>query len=424
MTTCYLTFLSCLLVWSLTLASVYHDYCIVGGGPSGLQLGYFLKTTSRDYIVFERSNISGSFFELYPRHRKLISLNKRNTGKVNKEFSLRHDWNSLLSDDDDLLFTKYSREIFPHADLLLQYMNDYQRKLNIKVQFNTNIQNIHSVSNHTAPDGHVFTMNDQNGQDYVCRTLIMATGVSTPNIPQISGIDYTIGYESMSVDPENYEGKTVLILGRGNSAFEIADSIYGHTNLIHMMGRSRVRLAWSTHYVGDLRAVNNALLDTYQLKSLDGLFETPLEAITLSKQGQKIHVHTTYFTNEREDNSDLRAGYDVVIRALGFKFDTSPFLNTSITRGKGRAQKFPAIFNNYESKDLKGLFYAGTASHSLDFKKSSGGFIHGFRYTGEIIDKQKSSTCVKTLFVILLYIALVYHGVIPLDVGLRDTRQR
>lgn len=75
-----------------------------------------------------------------------------------------------------------------------------------------------------------------------------------------------------------------------------------------------------------LRAVNNALLDTYQLKSLDGLFETPLEAITLSKQGQKIHVHTTYFTNEREDNSDLRAGYDVVIRALGFKFDTSPFL--------------------------------------------------------------------------------------------------
>ncbi|KAK0055897.1 FAD-dependent oxidoreductase domain-containing protein 2 [Biomphalaria pfeifferi] len=93
-------------------------------------------------------------------------------------------------------------------------MNDYQRKLNIKVQFNTNIQNIHSVSNHTAPDGHVFTMNDQKGQDYVCRTLIMATGVSTPNIPQISGIDYTIGYESMSVDPENYEGKTVLILVR------------------------------------------------------------------------------------------------------------------------------------------------------------------------------------------------------------------
>lgn len=28
---------------------------------------------------------------------------------------------------------------------------------------------------------------------------------------------------------------------------------------------------------------------------------------------------------------------------------------------------------------------AGTASHSLDFKKSAGGFIHGFRYTGKLL---------------------------------------
>ena len=61
-------------------------------------------------------------------------------------------------------------------------------------------------------------------------------------------------------------------------------------------GRSRIRLAFQTHYVGDLRsvliapttvytatlsqpflpsqfrAINNELIDTYQLKSLDGLF--------------------------------------------------------------------------------------------------------------------------------------------------------
>jgi hypothetical protein len=42
-------------------------------------------------------------------------------------------------------------------------------------------------------------------------------------------------------------------VGRGNAAFETADSIYGATGMIHMVGRSRVRLSWSTHYVGDLR---------------------------------------------------------------------------------------------------------------------------------------------------------------------------
>ena len=41
--------------------------------------------------------------------------------------------------------------------------------------------------------------------------------------------------------------------GRGNSAFETATHIYGSTNLIHMVARSRVRLSWATHYVGDLR---------------------------------------------------------------------------------------------------------------------------------------------------------------------------
>ncbi len=46
--------------------------------------------------------------------------------------------------------------------------------------------------------------------------------------------------------------------GRGNSAFEVADRIYGATNVIHMIGRSRVRLSWSTHYVGDLRLVQCA----------------------------------------------------------------------------------------------------------------------------------------------------------------------
>ncbi len=43
--------------------------------------------------------------------------------------------------------------------------------------------------------------------------------------------------------------------GHGNSAFETADAIYGHANHVHIVGRSRVRLSWETHYVGDIRYV-------------------------------------------------------------------------------------------------------------------------------------------------------------------------
>ncbi|XP_041364524.1 FAD-dependent oxidoreductase domain-containing protein 2-like [Gigantopelta aegis] len=374
---------------------VYHDYCIIGAGPAGLQMGYFLKTAARDYIIYEKSNMTGSFFQLYPRHRTLISLNKRHTGQTNKEFNLRHDWNSLLSDDESLLFRHYSKKMFPHANDFLRYVNDFQQRLNISVQFKTEIRNLSSVRNESAPDGHHFTMEDQNHQQYMCRTMVLATGIAKPVIPNVPGMEYADGYEDVSLDPEDYEGKTVLILGRGNSAFEMADSIYGSTNLIHMVGRSRVRLSWATHYVGDLRAINNNILDTYMLKSLDGILEAALGEIKIIKKNDKLWISVDEESELDEadeevpsqlDNFALREPYDKIIRCLGFSFDDSLFTNSTAPGfGKGRSKKFPLIDFDYESKRVPGMFFAGTISHSVDHRKSAGGFIHGFRYTARAL---------------------------------------
>lgn len=38
----------------------HHDYCVVGAGPAGLQMGYFLHQAKRDYVIFERANNSGT----------------------------------------------------------------------------------------------------------------------------------------------------------------------------------------------------------------------------------------------------------------------------------------------------------------------------------------------------------------------------
>lgn len=389
------TFVYLLLLNPLPLALTsdthrYHDYCVVGAGPAGLQLGFFLERAHRDYIIFERSNVSGHFFVDYPRHRKLISINKRYTGKTNKEFNLRHDWNSLLSDDESLLLRHYSKDMFPHADRLLDYLRDYQQKLGIQVQFNTEVRNIRKVPQHKQDNGtnSRYLLDDQHGNPYQCKVLVIATGMWKPNIPDMKGIEYADGYETMSLNPDDYEGKTVLILGRGNAAFEVADGIYGVTNLIHMVSRSRVRLSWETHYVGDLRAVNNALLDTYQLKSLDGLLEGRIGEIGLKKVGDKYMVDPGETETQEEDslfssdNFAMREPYDKVIRCLGFTFDDSIFQNDTVPEhGRGRAKKYPLITPGYESVNLPGVFFAGTASHSLDFRKSAGGFIHGFRYT-------------------------------------------
>lgn len=56
-------------------------------------------------------------------------------------------------------------------------------------------------------------------------------------------------------------------------------------------------------------------------------------------------------------------------------------------RNVGRAKKFPKIRPDYQSADHAGLYFAGTNTHSLDFRKSAGGFIHGFRYTARALHR-------------------------------------
>lgn len=58
------------------------------------------------------------------------------------------------------------------------------------------------------------------------------------------------------------------------------------------------------------------------------------------------------------------------------------FSESLFTRGKGRVKKYPVISDDFQSTDTDGIYFAGTNTHSLDFRESAGGFIHGFRYTG------------------------------------------
>ncbi|CAN7978129.1 unnamed protein product, partial [Ixodes persulcatus] len=127
------------------------------------------------------------------------------------------------------------------------------------------------------------------------------------------------------------------------------------------------------------KAINNDLLDHYQLKSLDGLLEADLRELRIVRTPSgKMALHVindTYNYVPPEDE------YDAVIRCLGFTYDDTMFAKSARPeRGAGRKRKFPLINGDYESANVPGMYFVGAASHSLDFRKAAGGFIHGFRY--------------------------------------------
>ena len=235
------------------------EYLVVGAGPAGLQAGYFLGRAGRGYLVVEAGGSPGTFFTRFPRHRKLISINKVHTGWDDPELRLRTDWNSLLSEEGAPLFTGYTPRYFPAADDMVRYLTDFASTHGLAVRYGTRIEEI------SRPDD--FVARDQRGNTYRAKRVIMATGVSLPYVPDIEGADLAELYRDTPVDPEDFVDQRVLIVGRGNSAFETADNLIETAAVIHVAGPGSLRFAWQTHFVGHLRAVNNNFLDTYQLKS-------------------------------------------------------------------------------------------------------------------------------------------------------------
>ncbi|RAY16559.1 pyridine nucleotide-disulfide oxidoreductase [Actinomadura craniellae] len=345
------------------------DYLVIGAGPAGLQLGHFLEQTGRRYLILEAGPAPGAFFRTFPRHRKLISINKKHTGWDDPELNLRMDWNSLLSDDPDLLFTRYSDRYFPGADDMVRYLADFAAARDLRIAYDTRVARVER-----GPAGD-FRATDGQGRTHAARRLVVATGVSLPNVPPIPGIETAEVYNTASTDPADYLNQRVLIIGRGNSAFETADNLVETAAVIHVAGPNSLKMAWRTHYVGHLRAVNNNLLDTYQLKSQNALLDGDVKRVERRDDGS--YLVTVSFARADEVTKDIP--YDKVIVCTGFRFDASIFAaecRPDLVIG----DRFPALTPGYESVNVPGLYFAGTLTQSRDFKRGTSGFIHGFRY--------------------------------------------
>jgi thioredoxin reductase len=343
-----------------------HQYLIIGAGPGGLQLSYFLKRAGADYVTLEREAAPGGFFRRYPRHRRLISLNKVHTGEEDREIQLRWDWNSLLNDDPDLMFPGYSQEYFPHADDLVRYLADFQRVHGLDVRYSTPVRRVEK-------SGDTFLVH-AGDEVHRARCVIVATGWGGPYVPGIPGIELAAGYEETPVTGEDLAGKRVLILGKGNSAFETAQALLPYAAVIHLASPSPVRLAWTSKHPGHVRGQYGALLDSYWFKTLHAVLECTVDRIWRENGGFRAAITYTL-----ADGEQAVLDYDVVLRCTGFTMDTGLF-GESCRPDLAPNGRIPAIRPDFQSANVEGLYFGGTLMQARDFKGASSAFIDGFRY--------------------------------------------
>jgi thioredoxin reductase len=354
----------------------YHDYIIVGAGAAGLQMGYFMEQAGRDYLILEGKDGPGSFFRTQPRHGELLSINKRYNWFPEPDFNLRHDWNSLITNDFSHLFKDYSAELFPQNTDMVRYLEDFAKKYVSNIQYDTKITRI----DREAGGAKHFILTSSEGKEYRCARLLMASGTVKPYIPDIEGIEYAEGYEDFDTNRERFINKRVVILGGVNSAFEVANDLAGHAAIIFIMvGNRLLKHAWNTHFVGDLRSVNDTILDMFQLKLLHNVYGANLTKLTKEDDG----TLRVYYEEELPhwNTPGTATGWfpvDYVIRCTGWKYADPEIFTPEIKPAVDAKKKYPILSTMWESS-VPDMYFMGTVMSARD-RKSASGFIHGFRY--------------------------------------------
>jgi hypothetical protein len=316
-----------------SLDVVRTRYAIVGGGPAGLQMAHYLSSAGRPFALIDAQ--ATNFFDSFPRFRQLISINKRMPPATSLDFALRHDWNSLLSDrshsadrttpprswewptegdhtlmanandslltvdqvlHDGSLFRNYSDAFFPHAGILAKYLvafrsrHRWQQGKELLLGWRVaNLTQDAACLQRDPSGGARFALEIHQSGDPSVRKLVLAqrvivaTSLSKPDKLELRGDASLIEtYQTAPMDSQAYQGQRILIIGRGNAAFEIASLASTTAASVHIMGGlGRVRGSWETHYPGDVRMTHAQLLENYLLKSGDGLLEADTRELTI-----------------------------------------------------------------------------------------------------------------------------------------------
>ncbi len=168
------------------------DLVIVGAGPAGLAAALEAKSRKLKFVIVEQDTIGGTLAH-YPRG-KMVMTQPADLPLVGK-----------------FQFREASKE---H---LVNFWHDVIRKADLKVNTGTRVEQV-------VPLESGFNVITTRGQYKTCKVLLALGRRGTPRKLEVSGEDLPkVVYRLL--DPEQYIGKQVLVIGGGDSALEAATAV-------------------------------------------------------------------------------------------------------------------------------------------------------------------------------------------------------
>ena len=192
----------------------HHDVVVVGGGQAGLAIGYFLAQHGCDFTILDAADKPAAAW--------------------------RDRWDSLR------LFTpaRYSAlpglafpgdpDRYPTRDEVADYLTGYAAHFELPVELGSRVESIHRA-------GHAYGV-DVGDRTYEADQVVVATGpFQAPRVPPIAErlcAEVTQLHSRAYRSPDAIPSGRVLVVGGGNTGFQIAEELSGSHD-VHLAIGSR-----------------------------------------------------------------------------------------------------------------------------------------------------------------------------------------
>ncbi len=284
-----------------------REVVVIGGGQAGLAIGYFLARRGRDVTILEAAEEPAAQWRQRWDSLKLFT-------------PARYDALPGLPFPGD-------PDRYPGRDEVVSYLTGYARHFDLPVELNTRVRSVHKT------DGRYLVAADDRA--YEADQVVVATGpFQVPFVPPIAdGLDAGVVqlHSSSYRSPQSIPEGRVLVVGGGNTGFQIAEELSGSREVHLSIGSRQMPLPqrflgrdlfWYLETTGLIRKSTASRIGR-RMEGRDTLIGSSRRALG---RGRGVQLHGRAVTAEGStvrfaDGTEVEVG--TVIWATGFRADHS-----------------------------------------------------------------------------------------------------
>ncbi len=234
-----------------------HDVVIVGAGPAGISASLAAKEKNLKFVTLEQENSFGGTVYHYPRNKVVMTapvqlpiIGKMSFGEVSKE-------------------------------KLLEFWNGVVKRTGLRINFFERMESV-------KPDRQGFVVKTSK-QEYRTRSVLLTIGRrGTPRKLGVKGEEQPKVVYRL-IDPEQYRGRHVLIVGGGDSALEAAIACAEEPG-------TKVTLSYRSEAFSRVKQKNREQVQSAEKKGKlkvllsSNLEEIGTETVSLDQGGKKFKI--------------------------------------------------------------------------------------------------------------------------------------